>query len=320
MNFSTGGAPASTVSASASFTVDELISVRVTPPVAATTVASPDGDRVLSFLITNTGNGTESFSLGVNYALGGDQFDPSPGSSGTLFLDVNNDGAFQSGIDTLITGSVTLARDQTVRILLLANIPGSRTDGDLGRVSLTAASTTPGAAPAGTGASPGTVLAGQGTGGVDAVVGAGPGGGADSGADDTATGSYVVSGAAVAMQKVLLSVSDPFGNPCIVTGGNSSPCLVPGATVEYRVTVTVTSLSGAAVQNLQVTDSISANTTYVPNSIRLNTIAKTDAIDADEASCTGCGNATGAVAVSLGNVTGTAGGTVNQVDFKVTIN
>lgn len=320
VSYSVSGIPAAPVVASAAFSVAELISIRVGAPAGPTTVNTPDADKVLAFTLTNVGNGSESFALTPSYTVGGDQFDPTPGSSGTLFLDVNNDGVFQSATDTAITGPIALNADQTVRILVLANIPAARTNSDTGLVSLRAVSATPGAAPAGTGAPPGTVLPGQGAGGVDAVVGLGPGGGADSGADDVATGTYVVSGVVVTIQKTVLSITDPFGNGCAVPAGTASPCFVPGATIEYRITTTVTSPSGSTIQSLQVTDSVPADTTYLPGSIRLNGVAKTDAADPDEAVCTGCGNATGTVTVNLGNVTGTAGGVVNTVDFKIRIN
>jgi uncharacterized repeat protein (TIGR01451 family) len=152
------------------------------------------------------------------------------------------------------------------------------------------------------------------------VVGVGSGGAADSGADDLATGIYVVTNVIVDVVKTIIGVIDPFGAVCAVSGGTDSPCLVPGATVEYRIAVTVTSASGSVAQGIQVTDDIPASTTYVTSSIELNNVAKTDVADADEATCSGCGNATGTVTVNVGDVTGTVGGAVNQVDFKVTIN
>jgi len=315
-NYSVNGTPAAPVSSSVVITVDELISVRVTPPAAATSVASPDSNKVLAFIVTNVGNGQESFTLAPGYTIPGDNFDPSAGGAGTLFLDVNGDGQYTAGVDTAITGPVTLNPDQSAQVLLVANIPSGQVDGNQGKATLSAASTTPGAA----GAAPGTVLPGQGTGGVDAMVGVGPGGNTDSGADDIGTGTYQVASGLVGIAKTLLSVTDPFGNTCAVTGGNQSPCLVPGATLEYRITVTVTSAASAVAQNLAITDNVPANTTYSAGSIRVNGSARTDAADADNASCAGCGNATGTLTVNLGNVTGNAAGVVTTIDYKVRIN
>lgn len=319
--YSIGGTPATPVDGSVSLDVDEIIDVEVTAPATATTVGTPDSDKVLVFTVTNTGNGSESFTLTPNRSIGvGDDFDPSVGAAGDLFLDVNNDGIYQALTDTAIVGPVTLAADQVRQVLFISNIPAALLDGDTGEVTLKAHAMTAGAAPAGTGAAVGTQLATLGDGGVDAVVGVGSGGAADSGADDLATGIYVVTNVTVAVVKNVIGVVNPFGVVCAVSGGNDSPCLVPGATVEYRITVTVTSASGAVAEGIQVTDDIPASTTYVTSSIELNNVAKTDIADADEAACSACGNATGTVTVNVGDITGTVGGAVNHVDFKVTIN
>lgn len=315
-NYSLGGTPAAPVSASVAITVDELIAVRVTAPATPTGVASPDSNRALVFLVTNVGNGQESFNLTPGYNIAGDNFDPTPGAAGTLFVDVNADGAYTAGTDTPISGPVTLNPDQSLRVLLIANIPAALADGNQGRATLTAASTTAGAA----GAAPGTVLPGLGSGGVDAMVGVGPGGPTDSGADDAGTGSFLIAGSLVSIAKTVLSVVDPSGAACAISGGNQSACFVPGATLEYRITVTVTSAAAAVAQNLTITDNVPANTTYVAASVRFNGAARTDAADADNASCVGCGNGTGTLAVTLGNVTGTAAGVVSTIDYRVRIN
>jgi uncharacterized repeat protein (TIGR01451 family) len=315
-NYSVNGAAAPAVSSSVTITVDELISVRVTPPANPASVNSPDTNRLLVFVVTNVGNGQESFTLAPGYTIPGDSFDPTAGSAGTLFLDVNGDGQYTAGVDTPITGPITLNPDQSVQVLLLANIPTGQASGSQGRATLTATSSTSGAA----GAAPGTVLPGQGTGGVDAMVGVGPGGSTDSGSDDIGTGTFQIGGSLVSVGKTLLAVTDPFGNTCAVTGGNQSPCLVPGAALEYRITVTVTSAASAVAQNLVITDNVPASTTYSAGSIRVNGTARTDAVDADNASCAGCGNGTGTLTVNLGNVTGTAAGVVTTIDYRVRIN
>ena len=315
-NYSVSGNPATAVAGSVTITVDELISVRVTSPASATSVVSPDTNRVVVFIVTNVGNGQESFTLAPGYNISGDNFDPAAGSAGTLFLDVNGDGQYTAGTDTPITGPITLNPDQSRQILLLANIPTGQVDGSQGKATLTATSTTAGAA----GAAPGTVLPGLGAGGVDAMVGVGPGGATDSGSDDVGTGIFQISGGLVSLAKTLLSVVDPFGNTCTVTGGNQSGCLVPGATLEYRVAVTVTSAASGVAQSLVITDNVPANTTWVAGSIRVNGATRTDAADADNANCAGCGNGTGTLTVNLGNVSGTPTGAVTTIDYKVRIN
>lgn len=321
-NYSVGGVAVTAVTSTVSIRVDELISVRVTAPVAVTSVNTPDTNRVLAFTITNVGNGTELFTLTPNLAVAGDQFNPTPGTAGQMFLDVNNNGVLDAG-DTLIAGPITINADQSVRVLVVSNIPSALVNGNQGIVTLTAVSATAGAA----GAAPGTILTNLGTptvggGTIDAVVGVGPGGAADSGSDDAANGTYVVASVTVTIVKEVLSVTSPFGvvsGPCNV-GAPPAGCsaFVPGTIIQYQVTVTVSGTGTA--QAVTITDNIPANSTYVANSIRVGAAARTDAVDADNASCSGCGNAVGTVAVVLGDVVVTGVVATTLIDYRITIN
>jgi uncharacterized repeat protein (TIGR01451 family) len=332
VNYSIAGVPATAVTSTVVVRVDELISVRVTPPASPANVNTPDTNKVLVFTVTNVGNGPEAYTLTLNLNPGApvvDQFNPLPGSAGQLFVDVNSNGQLDIGVDTLVAGPLTLNADQSVRVLLVSNIPAALSNGDQGVVRLTATSTTVNAAPGGIGAPPGTILPNAGTPavgapGIDAVVGAGPGGAADSGADDAANGTYFVGTVNVTVSKVVLAVTSPFG--ATTTGCNAATppaactVFVPGTVIQYLVTMTIS--GNGTAQAVQFTDAIPANTTYVANSIRFNGAARTDAIDPpDNASCTGCGNAVGTVAVLVGDVpvvTGTP--VIHNIDYKVSIN
>ena len=309
----------------ASFRVDEIINVRVTAPAVTTAVFSPDQNKALLFLVTNVGNGPESFNLNVNLApSAADQFDPLPGGTGQLFIDTNGNGTFESGTDTAIVGPVTINADQSLRVLVVSNIPAGRNNGDLGVVTLTAVSTTPGAAAAPVG----TILAGAGTpagGGppVNAIIGIGAGGRTDSGSDDAANGTYQVSSVVITVTKALLSVTSPAGVTTAGCNVASPPAacavIIPGTRVTYRITLTVTGAGTA--QAVQFSDAIPANTTWVPGNLRVDGAARTDAADGDNASCTGCGSATGAVSVNFGNITVVpATPEVHPIDYQLTIN
>ncbi len=341
--YSIAGVPAPSVVSSVSIRVDELIGVRVAAPVAATNVVPGDINKVIAFTVTNVGNGQESFNLTANLNPAvADQFNPTPGTAGQLFLDSNGNGLFEPGTDVLIPPGapiITLNPDQTRTVFLVSNIPAPLTNGDQGIVTLGAVSTTPGAG----GAAPGTILPNAGTAsvglpGIDAIVGAGPGGAADSGSDDSANGTYVVTSVTVTIGKVVLNVFSPFApavaiGPCNVAippAGCSA--FVPGTVVQYQVTVTIT--GNGTAQNVQVTDAIPANTSYVPGSIRVNfptapgTSARTDALDGDNASCAGCGSlivppAPGAgITVVVGDVVvnGITPTVTHVVDYKISIN
>jgi uncharacterized repeat protein (TIGR01451 family) len=269
--------------------VDELVSVVVTlQTVSPVSVASPDTNRLLAFLVTNTGNGSEKFSLALNAALAGDQFDP---TNPRLFLDTNGTNAYEPGTDppyTPGTNDPVLAADGARMVFALCDIPAALVNGNLGNVSLTATSTT------GTGA--GTIVVGGGDGGSDAVIGAG-------GGKSTAPGGYLVTNLAVSVVKSAV-VAD--------IGGGSTPS--PGATITYTLKVNV--VGTGTVANLVITDPLPPFTSYVASSLHLNGGSLTDAADADAGDVGG--TTANQVTVALGSV---AGGSITQtITFAVTIN
>jgi uncharacterized repeat protein (TIGR01451 family) len=243
----------------------------------------------LLFLVTNTGNGGETFTLAGDSVLVGDDFDPIPAAP-FIYFDTDSSGDLSPADTPYVAGNndPLLAADGSVAVLLVNDIPGALPDGDYGRSELTATAST------GTGA-PGTVLPGQGAGGVDAVIGM-------SGGEDAEIGTYLIGDiqlSAVKSQAVL----DPFG-------GNQP---IPGASITYQVVVTATG-TGVALATA-FTDPIPANTTYVAGTLRLNGAPLTDAADADAGSFL---SGPPSVAVVLGDLTSAAG--PQTIDFRVTIN
>jgi uncharacterized repeat protein (TIGR01451 family) len=297
LSYSFGGGPTQNVtSPPASVTIAELINLTLTSQdAAAVAVSSPDSNSALTFLLTNTGNGPETFSLARNNAIAGDSYDPLNGSAGAIFLESGLQPGFQaSGPNADIVyipggNDPTLAADASRIIYVVSNTPASLANGSAGNVALTAASTTPGAA----GATPGTSLTGLGQGGVDAVVGG-------SRAQVSRTGGYVVGGVAVSIVKTVVGVVDPQGGSSVTAG----------AVITYRVMVSVTGTGTA--QGLTVNDPMPANTTYVANSITVDGVARSDAADADNAEFSA-----GAVRASFGN---TAAPASHTIQFHVTIN
>jgi uncharacterized repeat protein (TIGR01451 family) len=288
-NFEIGGTPQDPVESNeVTVTVAELIDSTVTWQDSSNViVASGDAAQVLTFLLTNTGNGNDSYNLATDSALGGDDFDP---TNPTIFLDTNGNGSYDPGVDQpYSSGSPpTLGPDESITVFVLNDIPGALDTGDTGDSMLTATSTTA------SGHSPGDVISGGGDGGVDAVVG-NPGG--------NATGTYEVgtpAAAAVTMVKTSTVISDPLG-------GTS---LIPGAVIEYSITVTVTGTGTA--QNLVITDPIPANTTYNTGTIELDGTGLSDTAGNDAGSF-----GANTVTVDLGDV---AGGSADRViTFRVTI-
>lgn len=256
VSFTLGSDPTPlTVTASDSFEVLEVIDVvLVWQDAANVPVNSPHSDRILTFVLTNTGNGPEGFDLTAVDALGGDQFDPAIQS---LWIETNGTAGLQSD-DTLYTGSLTLAADEAVLVYALSNIPAGYGDGDRGDLQVNALASTPGAA----GQDPGTELVGAGVSGVAAVVGA-------TRAEDQAVASYAVATASVDLVKSIARIAD-------LQGGDRPSS---GARVTYRILVDVAG-SGIA-QGLVVADPIPADMSYVAGSMRLDGVPQTDNADAD---------------------------------------
>jgi uncharacterized repeat protein (TIGR01451 family) len=287
VDYEVNGVPGTETSPPADITVDELVDVDTTFAAGGNVVVSqPDTDRPMLFQVTNIGNAAEIYDLGLNVTIGGDDFDP---TGPQLYLD-DGDQLFEPGADdgAPITVTPSMNPDASRYVWVVADIPGSLTDGDIGIVELTATAQT------GTGA-PGAVFAGAGAGGVDAVVGA-------NGGDDADQGSYEVSDVTVALAKVA-AVTDQFA-------GTSA---IPGATITYTLTLTVTG-SGTA-EDVVITDPIPADTTYVNASIELDGNPMGDGNgDADE--CDHNATTPGVVTCDLGDITGPA---TRTVVFEVTI-
>ena len=296
LTYSIGGQPAQITTPPATFTVIELINLTlVSQDAANVAVNSPDQNRALTFLLTNSGNGPETFVLTRNNAVAGDNYDPLNGTAGAIFLENGLQVGFQASgpnADTLyIAGSnnPALTPDAGRIVYIVSDTPGAVLTGNVGRVELSAAVTTVGAA----GSVPGTTLPGLGQGGVDAVVGA-------TRAQARQTGGYTVSGVAVLLAKSIVSVVDPAGGTTVRSG----------SIVTYRIVLSVNG-SGSA-DNLALDDPLPANTSYVSNSITVNGAARTDAVDTDSAEFS-----SGAVKVRFGN---TAAPISHTVEFRVTVN
>ena len=279
------GGSGSVTSNTVSLTVDELLNVAVSWSDGGDVSIQPgtSGD-VLTFRLTNGGNGTEPFTLSARNSLSGDNFDP---TSFSIYLDTNGNGRYDPTIDqAYVAGSndPVLAADATTTAFLVATVPGGLADAARAGLDLLAVAKT------GSG-TPGTTFPGAGDGGVNAVVGA-------TGANGFATGFYVVSAASVTFVKSA-TVVDPFG-------GTTS---VPGSIISYRLVATVS--GSGTLANLAVADTVPTGSSYRAGSITLDGSALTDATDGDAGEISGT-----ALAVRLGNV---AAGTSRAVAFKVVI-
>jgi len=289
VSFELDGTTTTQSSNTVSITVSERIDVAVTLQSGQVLVAANDADRSLLFTVTNTGNGTETFALSIDSDLTGDDFNPVPATP-AIYFDDDASGDFSVG-DTAYNPGVNdpqLLADESVNVLLVNGIPGTVVNGQLGRSELTATSLT------GTG-NPGDPFPGQGDGGIDAIVGT-------SGGVQAQFGEYLVSDVQIAILKSVV-ISDPFGG--------QEP--VPGASLQYTVTVEVT--NGGTATSAAFADPIPAGTTYTANSITLNGGSLTDAADGDAGEIDIAGAPT--VVVRFGDLLQADG--IQTVVFEVTI-
>jgi uncharacterized repeat protein (TIGR01451 family) len=289
VDYTVAGASGS-ASDTVTFRVDEKLDVNVSWQDAANIeVTTPDTNQVLTYLLSNTGNGNDSYTLTVQNTLGGDQFNP---VFVDIYLDTNGNGIFNPGADTLYNPGIndpSLAADNALTIFVRNNIPGGLVVGNLGNSQLIATSNT------GSGA-PGTAFAGAGDGGSTAVVGTSGGSGND-------IGTYEVANATVNLVKSVV-ITDPFG-------GNQP---VTGATLTYSIDVTVTGPGTAT--SIVITDPLPANTTYNAGTLTLNAAALTDTVDADAGDVSGTTPNT--VTVNLGDLTPAS--PVQTITFETIIN
>jgi uncharacterized repeat protein (TIGR01451 family) len=286
VDYTVGGVNQTDVNSNAAaFIVDKKVDLTVSDDGGVNTVpgATLAG---LPFTVTNTGNASDTFTLAAADVTTGDQFDV---SSYAIYIDVNNDNAYDAG-DTLVTAPVTIARDSALNVLIVSTIPGAVVNTNTAQMTLTATTTS-------------TATVGAESPTVEDVVFA------DAGNNGTEvdTNTYTIVTATLAVVKSAAVISDPIN-------GATNPKAIPGATVRY--TMVVTNSGTAAATAVTLTDTIPTNTTYVNGSMALNTVALTDAADADGGLTTGV--PVTSLTVVAGSVAG-SGGTAT-VTFDVTVN
>ena len=283
--FDSGGGPQTINSNRVDLLIDELLDVTVESNNPTDVPTTPGAtQQVLSFRVTNIGNGVENFVLSTIANAGGDNYDPVVTQ---VYIDANGNNSFDPATDTLYTpgsGDPLIQPETGITVFVIATTPGTVVDGNRGIVSLVAAAKT------GTGA-PGNSFAGQGEGGGDAVVGL-------TGADADDQGAFIVSAATVTLIK-----------SATITNSLGTADPIPGATITYTIVATVA--GSGSVSGLAITDNIPADTTYLPGSIKLGGSVLSDAVDTDAGDYNGT-----RINVALGTV---AGGQTRTATFQTTI-
>jgi len=238
------------------FVVDQVVDLTVAEADGADTGVSPaEFDAVARFTVTNEGNETQDFDLSIADLVGGTVFgnlDNINLDALTIVIDANGNDVYDAGTDTVATFIDELSADDlnpdplldnVVSVFILGDIPASAVNGDAGNIELTATAHKSG---------------GAGLGVIEAETGVN---------DDPATvqivfsnntgtdqDSYLVGSATLAAVKASAVISDPLGQVA------PAALAIPGAFVEYEVTITNT--GGTDATELVITDDIQGELTY----------------------------------------------------------
>jgi hypothetical protein len=316
--YSVGGVAQTAVSSNtATFVVDRRISMTLTEPGNATTSVAPgSSNQVTTFLLTNTSNAALDFGLALAQPVGGtaahggtDNFDV---TAPTFWINTGpsvGSATFDPANSVQVTYIDELAADATRYIFVRANVPGTRVNGDVAGVTLTAQARDSGTA--GTQGAVSGETTGANTAGVDTVF-ADAAGATDAARDGqiSARDDYTVSGAILTITKTSKVISDP-------QNGTTNPKLIPGAVVEYCIQV-ANAAGGATAQAPAVSDVVPAQTTYDATfGIKLNGTVTTGVCNAD--GTTGGTYTAGTTTVS-GTLSDVAAGATRTLYFRATIN
>ena len=238
--------------ASTAFLVDRRVLFTVAEVSGnATTVNPGQNDRVTAFTVTNNTNAAEGFALSSSNLSGTvlfgqtDNIDmnalrvfvDNPGAGGTA-------GVYDAAFDTAININ-TLGVDANVTVFIVANTPAGASNNQYANVRLRAQ-----AAVAGTnGATLETPSAVDNPAAVDVLFG-------DNGVDgiETADDQYAVQSASLTIQKTSTIISDPFN------GAGANRLAVPGAVMEY--VVTITNNGAVSATSVQIQDTLDSTLTF----------------------------------------------------------
>jgi uncharacterized repeat protein (TIGR01451 family) len=297
-------------SAAADFVVDRRIDLTLTAPVTYVDVTPGTSGNAIPFTLTNTSNAPLNFALAAaNNATdpygGTDNFNP---TALTVFVDGNGNGTYQAGTDTATTVD-TLAADASVVVFIVGTIPGGQANNSIAAVTMTATARE-------TTANGGGAITQDAGADVAATVQTvfGDGAGDTDAARDAAfsdTGAYRVQTANVSVVKTEAVISDPVN-------GGTNPKHIPGAIVEYTVTVTNAVASAVPATLISISDVLPAAVTFQPNTygagqgIQQDAAPLTNAADADAGTF-----AAGTVTVTVPSL---APGASTVIVFRVAVN
>jgi uncharacterized repeat protein (TIGR01451 family) len=314
LDYKVGGVTQSTATASDTFTVDRKIVLSNVSNDATTISVSPGQANVITtFTVSNASNAPLDFALTPSQLSGGtaahtgtDNFN---GTNLRVFVDVNNNGVYDSTTDTA-TYIDQLAADDSRKVFVIVDVPLGRLTGDVAGVKLNAQAAE--ATAAGTLGAIVTQTTGANTSGVDTVFAEGgqSNGNVQYDGQEFALDDYTVAAAALSVTKTSKIISDPVNN-------TTNPKMIPGAVVEYCIAVS-NATGSATATNISISDTLPTQTTYLSAfGIKINGTLTGTTCNSDGAA--GGSYASGVVSGALADIL--AGPTnAKTLVFRVTVN
>ena len=308
VDYFVGGIDQADIQSSVSFVVDRRVDFTLTPVLTpGLEPMTPGGtDYFVDFLLTNTSNSDLDFDFAVANVGSGTDVDGS--GNDTVDLVTFDYAVVTAGDAVPLRGGAQfadeIAADSSVRIRVYADAESTFTDGLIAGVELTAE-----AFEAGGAAVLGAALT-YGDANVDATV--------ENVDVNSADGIQIsIDGFEVFMAD--LTVTKAYS---VVAGDLGSGLPIPGATVEYTVTIVNNSTSGTAADSVVVTDTLDGDLTFVSDAFGTNDmtltlnagppVGCTEEADADQ--CERAGQA-----LTFDSITVAAGDTL-MITYRATIN
>ncbi len=270
-----------TPGAPTTFTVDRNVDLTVTSQGNVNVAPAATGEELV-FGVRNDGNDNQAYSFALE-DLGGDNFDATSVAL-RYYVDAGADGIFTAGVDDAGAGtaytagsgaaSTDLAPDATLWIVLSGDIPGAATDGQADGHILLADTLNPvaslDAAYSATAGTQATAAAGANNlnGEAQNVLADGTGTAAADAANDgahSATASFVVVTASLSASKtVSVIATDASAITCATDAALAgNQYAVPGACIEYVISVTNAVGASATATDIAVSDTLPDEVAFV---------------------------------------------------------
>jgi hypothetical protein len=312
LDYKVGGIDQTQLTTSTDFIVDRKVNLTVTETGNLPTTVSPgQTGAVTLFSVTNSSNAPLDFALAVTQPGGTaphggtDNFDV---TNAKIYADTNGNGSYDPGTDQETTYLDQVAADTSRTVFIVADVPVGRATNDIAIVRLSAT-----AAEATASGSLGGIVA-QSTGANNTMAMETVFADTDSGGNVARNGihfaddDYKILAATLTATKTSRVISDPFN-------GTTDAKMIPGAVVEYCITV-ANAAGSAAATSVSITDDVPDETTYDPAfGIKLNGTVTGSSCNAD-----GTSGGSYTDGIVSGTISSIAAGTARTLVFRVSVN